>query len=84
MIILILWNLKQLDRRRMKIPYSSLTCQGLAQKIIYKVDDPVAQRVHNENAERMLLGTFITGLIGAPGLQLRYSNPGIPGTGTCR
>ena len=28
-------------------------CRGLAQNIIRKVDDPVMQRVHNENAERI-------------------------------
>jgi hypothetical protein len=49
---------------------------GLAQKVIRKVDDPVEQRVHNETAERMLLSDFITGLTGAAGRQVRYSNPG--------
>jgi hypothetical protein len=39
------------------------------------VDDPVAQRVHNENAERMILATFVTGLKGIPGRQVRYANP---------
>jgi hypothetical protein len=29
-------------------------CRALAQKITCKVDDPVAQRVNLENAERML------------------------------
>jgi Tfp pilus assembly ATPase PilU len=45
-------------------------------KNIRKVDDPVAQRVHNENVEHMLLSAFITGLTGAAGRQVRYSNPG--------
>ena len=39
------------------------------------MDDPVAQRIHNENAERMLLTSFVTGLIRAPGTQCRYANP---------
>ena len=51
-------------------------CRGLAQKIIRKVDDPVVQRVHNENAERMLLSSYVSGLTGAAGRQVRYSNPG--------
>ena len=50
-------------------------CRELAQKIICKVDDAVAKCIHNENAERMLLASFVTGLIGAPGIQCRYANP---------
>ena len=51
-------------------------CGGLAQKIIRKLDDPVAQSVDNVNADLMLLSSFITGFIGAAGRQVRYSNPG--------
>ena len=29
-----------------------------------KVDDPVAQHIHRENADRMLLGSFVAGLGG--------------------
>ena len=47
----------------------------LAQKLVCKVDDPQAQRIHQENAERMLLAAFVSGLIGTPGKQCRYSNP---------
>ena len=50
-------------------------CRGLAQKLVCKVDDPQAQRIHQENAERMLLAAFVSGLIGMPGKQCRYSNP---------
>src|SRR5215469_4346225 len=50
-------------------------CRGLAQKITCKAEDPVAQRVHNENAERMLLASFESGLTGVPGRQVRYANP---------
>ena len=39
-------------------------CRGLAQKIIVKTDYPVAQRIHRENAERMLLASFVAGLSG--------------------
>ena len=51
-------------------------CRGLAQKTLRKVDDPVVQRVRNKNAERMLLSSYISGLTGAAGRQVRYSNPG--------
>jgi len=50
-------------------------CKELAGKIICKVEDPVAQRIHNENSERMLLASFVTGLVGNPGTQCRYANP---------
>lgn len=50
-------------------------CKGLAQKIICKADDPSAQRVHRDLTERMLLASFISGLEGVPGRQVRYANP---------
>jgi len=50
-------------------------CRALAQKLVSKSDDPQAQRIHQENAERMLLAAFISGLIGTPGKQCRYVNP---------
>jgi len=36
-------------------------CRRLTQKIMGKADDPVAQRVHHENAERMPLASFVAG-----------------------
>jgi len=50
-------------------------CWALAQKLVCKVDDSQAQRIHQENAERKLLAAFVSGLIGMPGNQCRYSNP---------
>ena len=50
-------------------------CRALSQKIACKVDDPVVQRIHNENADRMLLASFVAGLTGVPGNQVRYQNP---------
>jgi hypothetical protein len=50
-------------------------CRALAQKIVQKSDDPQAQRIHKENAERMLLTIFVAGLHGAPGRQVSYANP---------
>jgi hypothetical protein len=40
-----------------------------------KTDDPVAQRKHRENAERMLLASFISGLAGKVGKHVRYQTP---------
>jgi hypothetical protein len=50
-------------------------CRALAQKIICRVDDPIAQRVHQENVERMLLASFVAGLGGEAGHQARFSDP---------
>jgi hypothetical protein len=50
-------------------------CRALAQKIVCKVDNPVAQRIHHENAERMHLATFVAGLSGTHGRQVRNANP---------
>ena len=49
--------------------------QGLFQKVMCKVDDPVARRIHGENAERMVLARFVAGLKGVAGKQIRYANP---------
>ena len=49
-------------------------CRELAGKIIFKVEVPVAQRIHNENSERMLLASFVTQLVENPGTQFRYAN----------
>ena len=48
-------------------------CRALSQKIICIVDNPLAQRIHCENAERMLLTSFVAGLPGVPGRQVRYT-----------
>jgi hypothetical protein len=50
-------------------------CRALAQKVMGKSDDPQIQRVHRENAERMMLATFVSGLTGVPGRQVRFANP---------
>ena len=49
--------------------------RALVQKITWKVDDPVAQGIHNEKAERMFLASFVAGLSGEPGRQTRFANP---------
>jgi hypothetical protein len=46
-------------------------CKNLEKKVVCKVDDAVAQRVQNENAERLTLTTFVTELTGISGRQVR-------------
>jgi len=50
-------------------------CRALAQKVMCKDSDPVAQRIHRENAERMLLASFVAGLSGEVGRQVKFLNP---------
>jgi len=50
-------------------------CRALSQKIMCKTSDPVAQRIHRENAERMLLASFVSGLADTPGKEVRYAGP---------
>ena len=50
-------------------------CRALSQKIMCKTSEPVAQRNHRENAERMLLAIFVAGFAGTPGKQVRYAGP---------
>ena len=44
-------------------------CRSLAQKVMGKSDDPQIQRVPRENADRMLLASFISGLAEIPGAK---------------
>jgi len=50
-------------------------CRSLAQKVMDRDSDPVAQRVHRENAERMSLASFVAGLSGIVGRHSRIANP---------
>jgi hypothetical protein len=50
-------------------------CRALAQKVICKDSDLVAQRIHRENADRMLLASFVAGLSGKVGKQVKFQNP---------
>ena len=40
-----------------------------------KVDDPVAHGIHGENADRMMLASFVGGLTGVVGTQVSYAAP---------
>jgi hypothetical protein len=50
-------------------------CRSLAMKTAPKVEDPLLQKFHYDQAERMLLSTFIASLGGNSGQQLRFQMP---------
>jgi hypothetical protein len=50
-------------------------CWTLAHKFMRRDSDPAVQRVHEENAERMLLASFVGGLTGEIGKLTRVQNP---------
>ena len=50
-------------------------CRSLAHKTMPHVDDPALQKLHYEHAERMLLASFTSGLVGTPGRHVRFSLP---------
>jgi len=50
-------------------------CKNLAQKVMFKVNDPVAQRIHKENADRMCLASYVSGLSANVGKMVRIQNP---------
>ena len=50
-------------------------CSSLAMKTVPKVEDPLLQKFHHDQAQRMLLSTFIAGVFGNPGQQLRFQMP---------
>jgi hypothetical protein len=50
-------------------------CRSLAQKTVLKVNDPIHQKFQYVQAERMLLASYIAGLFGTPGTQVRYARP---------
>jgi hypothetical protein len=50
-------------------------CRSLAQKTVPQVEDPAMQRIYYEQAERMLLASFTSGLLNTAGRQVRYVMP---------
>jgi hypothetical protein len=50
-------------------------CRTLAQKIMCKDSDPVAQRVQRENADRLILAAFVGGQQGNVARQVKYQAP---------
>jgi len=53
----------------------TVRCKGLAQRVMSNVNDPVAQRIHGEDADRMCLASFVTGISGVVDRQVHYANP---------
>jgi len=51
-------------------------CTNLAQKVMIKSADPQIQRIHKENADRVLLASFVSGLTGTAVYQVRISHTG--------
>ena len=50
-------------------------CRSLAMKTVPKVEDPLLQKFHYDQAQRMLLSTFLAGCGGNSGQQLRFQMP---------
>ena len=50
-------------------------CRSLAMNTVPKVEDPVLQKFHYNQAQRMLLSTFIAGLVGNLGQMCRFHMP---------
>jgi len=50
-------------------------CRALPNKVMCKVGDPAAQRIHRENADRMMLASFVSGFSGVVGTEVRYQAP---------
>jgi hypothetical protein len=50
-------------------------CRSLAMKTVPKVNEPLLQKVHYNQAQRMLLSTFIARVYGNPGQQIRFQMP---------
>jgi hypothetical protein len=50
-------------------------CRNLGYKTVPKAEDPVQQKWHYEQAERMLLASFISGLSGEVGKFTRFNLP---------
>jgi hypothetical protein len=49
--------------------------RAFSQKLLRKTNDSVARQIHQESAERMLLASYVAGLVGVVGRQVRYLNP---------
>jgi hypothetical protein len=50
-------------------------CRSLAMRTVPKVEDPALQKFHYDQAERMLVSTFIAGLSENPQQQVRFQMP---------
>jgi len=46
-------------------------CKKLAQRVMSNVNDHIAQQIHRENADRMCIASFVSGLYGVVVRQVR-------------
>ena len=50
-------------------------CKNLAQKVMRKVNDPMGQRIHRENTDRICFARYVSGLCGNVGKLVQIQNP---------
>jgi len=50
-------------------------CKNVSRKVMRRVNDPMAQQIHQENADRMCLATYVSGLSRNIGKWVRIQNP---------
>jgi hypothetical protein len=50
-------------------------CRSLAQRMVPQVENPALQKLYYEQAERMLLARFMSGLTGTTGRQVGFAMP---------
>jgi hypothetical protein len=69
-------RLQTAKQKRGETPQEFLDrCRSLAMKTVPKVEDPLLQKFHYDQAQRMLLSSFTAGLGGNSGQQVRFKMP---------
>ena len=69
-------RLQTARQKRAETPQEFLDrCRLLAMKTVPKVDDPLLQKFHYDQTQRMLLAPFTAGLGGNAGQQIRFKMP---------
>ena len=64
-------NCKRQDGKNESPQQFADRCKNLAQKVMIKSADPQIQHIHKENADRMLLASFVSGLTSTAGYEVR-------------
>ena len=69
-------RLQTAKQKRAETPQEFLDrCRSLAMKTVPKVDDPLLQKFHYDQAQRTLLSSFTAGLGGNAGQKVRFKMP---------
>jgi hypothetical protein len=68
-------QLQMARQRKDETPQEFADRWSLAQHTVPQVENAALQKLHYEQAERMLLASFTAGLIGTAGRQVRYAMP---------